>query len=173
MPTMPASTGASAGWNGNDASRPRTKNTISPTPAPTASAAISVRPAGCLSAPSGCRISSFNAASPGSLSDATTSTTRATCTSGPLHLDSVDDADDGGIDGAVFQARGHASGAAAHDEHDFADAGIHRVDGHEIIALRLAVRIHAAGHEQLRALQARILPRGDNRPDDSGEEHGP
>src|SRR3954447_22070149 len=160
MPTIPASTGASAGWNGNDASRPRTKNTISPRPAPTASAAISVRPAGCLSAPSGCRISSFKAKRLGSLTDDTTSpTTRATCTSGPLHLDGVDDADDGGVDRAVFQSGGHTCGAPAHDQHGFADPGIHRVDGHEVIALRLAVRVHAACHEQLRALEARVLPR--------------
>ena len=33
MPTTQASTGVSAGRNGNDASRPRTKNTCSPTPA--------------------------------------------------------------------------------------------------------------------------------------------
>ena len=34
MPTTQASTGGSAGRNGNDASLPRTKNTCSPTPAP-------------------------------------------------------------------------------------------------------------------------------------------
>src|SRR4029078_6343525 len=44
MPTMPASTGGSAGRNGKLASLPRTKNTYSPTPAPTASTATRGRP---------------------------------------------------------------------------------------------------------------------------------
>src|SRR5918993_9496 len=170
---MPASTGASAGSNGNDASRPRTKNTISPTPAPTASAAMRVRPAGCLSGASGWRMSSFSAASCGSFRVATTSPiTRASCTSAPLHFDLVDDADDGGIDGTVLQAGRHARGTAAHDEHGLADPGIDRVDRDEVIAFGVSVRVHAAGHEQLGALEARILPRGNHRPDDSGEEHG-
>ena len=41
----------------------------------------------------------------------------------------VDDADDGGIDRAVLHARRHARGAAADDEHGFADAGVDGVDG--------------------------------------------
>src|SRR5688500_6497722 len=58
MPTTPASAGTSVGINGKLASFPRTKNTISPTPAPTASTATSVRPTGPPSAPIGCRTSS-------------------------------------------------------------------------------------------------------------------
>ena len=42
MPTTPASAGTSSGRNGKLASFPRTKNTVSPTPAPTASTATSV-----------------------------------------------------------------------------------------------------------------------------------
>ena len=58
MPTMPASTGGSAGWNGKLASLPRTKNTSSPTPAPTESTATSGRPAGLASGVSGWTMSS-------------------------------------------------------------------------------------------------------------------
>ena len=50
--------------------------------------------------------------------------------------------------------------------------GVDRVDGDEIVAFRVSVRIHAAGHEQLGALEPRVLPRGNHRPDDLGEEHG-
>ena len=59
IPTTQASTGGSAGRNGNDASWPRTKNTCSPTPAPIASAATSVRPTGVRSGRIGCRTSSL------------------------------------------------------------------------------------------------------------------
>ena len=44
MPTMPASVGTSIGCHGKLASLPRTKNTVSPTPAPTESTATSGRP---------------------------------------------------------------------------------------------------------------------------------
>ena len=40
----------------------------------------------------------------------------------------VDDADDGGVDRAVFQAGGHPRRAAADDQHRLADAGIDGVD---------------------------------------------
>jgi hypothetical protein len=52
-------------------------------------------------------------------------------------LDRVDNADDGGVDRAVFHARGHPRRAAAYDEDGFADAGIDGVDGDQIAAFGL------------------------------------
>src|SRR5262245_47480446 len=90
MPTTHASVGVSAGRNGKDASRPRTKNTCSPTPAPTASSATSVRPAACRSGMIGCKIRSLWPVSAGSLSVETTSpTTRAICMIRPCLLSSL------------------------------------------------------------------------------------
>src|SRR4051794_18562016 len=122
MPTIPASTGGSAGWNGKLASFPRTKNTSSPTPAPTESTATSGRPAGLRSGVSGCSTRSLMPTRLSSLRVATTSPmTRASCT-GLLHqIDGVDDADDRGVDRAVLQAGRHAGGAAAHNEDGLAD----------------------------------------------------
>src|SRR5262245_34742752 len=148
MPTMQASVGGSSGRNGKEASRPRTKKTCSPTPAPTASTATSVRPAGVLSGATGWRTNSLWLASAGSFSVETTSPmTRASCmvcSRGPrgprlllLHVYAIDDADDRGIDGTVLQSRRHARGAAAHDEHGLADASIDGVHGDEIVAFRL------------------------------------
>src|SRR4029077_19216342 len=86
-------------------------------------------------------------------------------------LDFVDDADDRGIDGTVFQARCHAGRAAAHDQHGFADAGVDRVDRDQIIAFGLAAGIHRANDEELAADEARIFARGDDGADDLREEH--
>ena len=55
-------------------------------------------------------------------------------------FDGVDDADDGGIDRAILQARRHARRAAADDEHRLADARVDRVDGDEVVAFGLAAR---------------------------------
>src|SRR6185295_8651362 len=116
---MHASVGVSAGRNGNDASRPRTKNTCSPTPAPIESSATSVRPVARRSGVTGWSTRSLWPTSAASLTDATTDpTTRAICTAGSLlYFDLVDDADDGGINRTVFQAGRHAGGTAAHDQH--------------------------------------------------------
>src|SRR5687767_8124457 len=124
MPTIPASAGTSFGYHGKKASLPRTKKTVSPTPAPIESSATSARPTAAPSAPIGCTTSSVMPSRFGSLRVMTTSPmTFASCTSvagGDLHR--VDDADDGRVHGAVLQAGGHAGGAAADDEHGFADA---------------------------------------------------
>src|SRR5436190_2563110 len=72
MPTIPASTGGSAGKKGKLASLPRTKNTSSPAPAPTASTATRGRPAGWRSADSGCTSSSVSPVRLSSLRVATT-----------------------------------------------------------------------------------------------------
>src|SRR5882672_3042453 len=66
-----------------------------------------------------------------------------------VQFDVVDDADDGGVDWAVFHARRHARRAAADDEYGFADAGVHRVDGDEVGAFGLAAGIHRPRNEQL------------------------
>ena len=82
----------------------------------------------------------------------------------------IDDADDGGVDGAVLQARRHAGRAAADDQHGFAEAGIDRVDGDEVAAFGLAVRIDRPRDEQLVADEPLVLARGDDGPDDLGEQ---
>src|SRR5688500_6607213 len=100
--------------------------------------ATSVRPAGSPDALSGWSSSRVRPASSASFIVATTSPmTLASCTS-VFHFDGVDDADDRGIDRTVLQARGHARGAAAHDQDGFAEAGVDRVDGDEVIAVDLA-----------------------------------
>ena len=75
-----------------------------------------------------------------SWSTTTSPMTRASCMSGSavVHLDGVDDADDGGVDRAVLQARRHARRAAADDQHRLADAGVDGVDRDEVVAFGLA-----------------------------------
>src|SRR5688500_3331 len=175
MPTTPASAGTSVGKNGKLASLPRTKNTVSPTPAPTASTATSVRPTAVPSAAIGCSTSNVRLARFSSLRVTTTlPMTLASCTGSVScrDFDGVDDADDGGVDRAILQSRGQPSRAAADDQHGFADAGVDGVDGDEVTAFRLAVRVHRARHHQLVADEARIFPGGDNGPDYAGEDHG-
>jgi hypothetical protein len=46
-----------------------------------------------------------------------------------IELDCVDNADNGGVDGAVLAFGGHASGAAGDDEDGFAETGINGVNG--------------------------------------------
>ena len=129
---------------GNAASRPRTKNTCSPTPAPTESSATSVRPAGCRRTR---RAAGARAASSPTRFASLTVDDDVADDAGELHrqasvldLDGVDDADDGGVDRAVLQARRHARRAAADDEHRLADAGIDGVDGDEVVAFGFAAR---------------------------------
>src|SRR3989338_5190361 len=105
---MPASTGGSAGENGKLASLPRTKNTSSPTPAPTQSTATTGRPAGWRSGVKGCTSRSVAPVRFSSLRLTTTlPITRAKCIGYShllVHVDGVDNADDGRVDRAVFQA---------------------------------------------------------------------
>ena len=81
-------------------------------------------------------------------------------------VDRIDDADDRGVDGTVFQAGCHAGGAAADDQDGFADAGVDRVDRDELRAFRLAARIHGTGNEQLVTDEPRVFSRRHNRSDD-------
>src|ERR671912_2778671 len=132
MPTMLASVGTSTGWKGYAASRPRTKKTRSPTPAPAASVATSARPTSLPSRATGWIISSLTPDSRASLCEQTTvPTTRARCMGGRSrsgHRDGVDDADDGRVHRRLAETLGHARGTAGDDEHHFAGAGIDGVD---------------------------------------------
>src|SRR3954469_25289474 len=83
-----------------------------------------------------------------------------------VDVDAVDDADDGGVDGAVLEAGGHSRRAAADNQHGFADTGVDRVDGDEMIAVGLAARVDGTNHEQLAADQAGVLPGSHDRADD-------
>src|SRR5450759_507445 len=88
-----------------------------------------------------------------------------------LDLDGVHDADDGGVDRAVLEARGHSRGTAADDEHGLAEAGVDRVDRHEIAAFRLPGGIDRARDEQLGADETLVFPRRDDGPYDLGQDH--
>src|SRR5687767_9670702 len=170
MPTMPASVGTSVGKNGKLASLPRTKNTVSPTPAPTESTATSGRPTSFPSTPIGCTSSSVVPSNAGSLRVATTSPiTRASCMAVCLFrdVDGIDDADYAGIDRRVFHARRHARRAAADDQYRFADAGVDGIDRDEIVAFGLAFGIDGPGQQQLVADQPGIFSRRDDGPDDT------
>src|SRR5581483_6209646 len=89
---------------------------------------------------------------------------------GELH--GIDNADDGRIDRTVLEAGGHAGRAAAHNEDSLADAGVDRIDGHEVLAVGLAAGIDRPRHEQLAADQAGVLSRGDDGPHDLRQQHG-
>src|SRR6266516_1588890 len=83
----------------------------------------------------------------------------------------VDDADDGGVDRAILEAGRHPRGAAADDEHRLSDAGVDRVDRHQIVAFRLSAGIDRTDNEQLVADESWVLARGDDSPHDFGEKH--
>ena len=154
---------------------PRTKNTVSPTPAPTESTATSVRPES--RAVGGNRLQDEQrdagevlvlagdddvADDPGQLHGVSRPAATSMVSTMPTMAAST---------GQSFMPDGHPRGAAADDEHGLADAGVHGVDGDEVIAFGFAVGIHRAGHEQLVADEPRVLPRGDNGPDDAGQDH--
>src|SRR5262245_8139361 len=128
MPTIPASTGGSTGKKGKLASFPRTKNTSSPTPAPTASTATSGRPTGSRDGARGWTSSSLRPVNDSSLRVATTSPiTRARCMGAPSWIrdvNRVDDSNNGGVDWAILHPRRHAGRAPADDEHGLPDAGV-------------------------------------------------
>src|SRR6267378_3255260 len=88
-----------------------------------------------------------------------------------LHLDGVDDADDGGIDRAVLEAGGHAGRGSADDEHLVAEAGVDGVHGDHVARLVLAAGVDRAHEQELRAQEALVLPRGHHRADHPREDH--
>src|SRR5712692_6224371 len=107
------------------ASLPRTKNTSSPTPAPTESAATITRPTGSRDEDIGCTSSNVTPLSVSFLLLRTTfPTTRPSCMGSVLDFDLVDDADNGGIHRAILHARRHARRAAADNQHGLAEARV-------------------------------------------------
>src|SRR3989338_1879077 len=156
---------------------------VSPAPAPTESSAITGLPEGRPCGSSGCTTRIFLPSSTGFFAVQTTlpmtlpRNIRKSLAGGSgegffvVEVDGVDDADDGGVHGAVFALNRHAGGAALDDEHGFAEAGVHRVDRHKIIAVVLAVRRDSLHHQQLLPFQARVLAGGDNGSDNASEKH--
>src|ERR1700758_986615 len=156
---------------------------VSPVPAPTASRAMTGRP---LSRPlrsSGCTIKSFCPMSAGSFMVQTTlPMMRPRCMlffprGGEFgfvervehHF--IDDADDRGIHGPVLALGGVAGGAAGHDQHRFAESGIHRVDGDEVTGFIVPLRRNWFHDEELLAVQARIFARRNHGADNASENH--
>src|SRR5271169_4116981 len=120
---------------------------VSPVPAPTASSAITGRP---LSRPlrsSGWTMRSFCPISAGSFIVQTTLPMMRPRSmlflsrggefgfvQGVEHH-FIDDANDRGVHGAVLAFGGVARRAAGHDQHGFAESGVHRVDGDQVAGL--------------------------------------
>src|SRR5262249_11789985 len=112
--------------------------------------------------------------SPASLRDATTvPTTRARNTALLRQLHAVDHAHDGGVDGSVLHAEGHARRGARHHQHAVAEPGVDGVDGHHVRGLVPAAGVRRAYHEQLRARELLVLAGGDDRADDAAEDQAP
>src|SRR3954462_14031022 len=143
MPITAASTGAALRPSASPAARPSiTTSTFSSTPAPTPSIARIAVPRGVSSMLSGWTSSSFAPSNLRCFWVATTvPTTRPICITllgGSLCAPSrssdipvIDDADDAGIDGRLGGIERKARFLAADEEHFFANAGAHRVDGDE------------------------------------------
>ena len=183
MPTIEASVGTVRGWNGNEASAPRTKNTSSPTPAPAASVATRVRPNG--DAVLGQRLDHEQG-------DAGQACVLVGADDGPddardLH-GILAGAVDGGDQPAVVTSSTMPTMTASTGQSfipvamraelpltistSLADAGVDGVDGDERRALGLARRIDGPDDEQLVADEAFVLAGGDDRAGDAGEQHG-
>jgi len=88
-----------------------------------------------------------------------------------VEVDGVDDADDGGVDGAVFAFGGHAGGAAGDDEDGFAETGVNGIDGNQIAGFVGALGIDGFYDEQLLAFEARVFASGNDSADDASEKH--
>lgn len=89
-----------------------------------------------------------------------------------VEVDGIDDADNGGVDRAVFAFGGEARGAAGNDQHRFTKAGIDGIDGDEVAGFVAAFRIDGLHDEKFFSFEARILARGNNCADDARENHG-
>src|SRR5262249_32943669 len=74
-----------------------------------------------------------------------------------LHRPMIDDADDARVDGGFAGVEGKRRLFAAHEEHFFAHAGAHRVDGHERPADGLALRGQRLHEEQRETHEIGIL----------------
>jgi hypothetical protein len=88
-----------------------------------------------------------------------------------VELNGINDADDGGVDGAVFALGGQAGGTAGDDENRFAEAGVNRVDSDEVTGFVAAFGIDGLDDEELFAFEARVLTSGNDGADDASEKH--
>jgi hypothetical protein len=81
------------------------------------------------------------------------------------NFNSVNDADNGCINRAVFAAKSHARGTALHYQDDLSDARAHRVYRNNMAFFVLAVHINKPRDQQLAPGQAVIFSRGNYSPD--------
>src|SRR5688500_9958294 len=160
MPTMAASTGAAFLPIASLAARPsRTISTFSCTPAPTPSTASSSGPRGVSSSVNGCTNSSF---APSSLRFFCVATsvpvTRARIMTRTLpDVPGVDDADDARVCGYLGRIKRKAGLFAADEEHILADAGTHRIGGHDDASDGFARRRHRLHEQERDAVERRVL----------------
>jgi hypothetical protein len=77
----------------------------------------------------------------------------------------VDDADHGGVDGAVLALKGHSRRAALNYQDNFVKACAYRVYGNKMPLLILTVDADQAGDKQLAPVQAFVLASRNNSPD--------
>ena len=87
-----------------------------------------------------------------------------------VHLDGVDDADDGRVDRAILHTGRHPRRAAADDEDSLAEARIDGIDGNEVVAVRLAGWVDWTRDEQFVADETLVFARSDDRPYDFRED---
>src|SRR5450631_1506352 len=71
----------------------------------------------------------------------------------------VDDADDGGVDGAVLALGGVARGASGNNQHRLTGAGADCIDGNQVARFVRALGRNGFGDEEFLAFQARVLAR--------------
>src|SRR6185295_3768775 len=171
MPMIAASTAANFRPSACPAAFPSiTTSTFSPMPAPTESIASSVVPRGVSSRVSGCTSSSLAPSSLRFFCVATTvPTTRAICTLRQAPV--IDDADDGGVGGRLGGIERKRRFAAADEEDVLADAGADRVERDQRAPRRLARCRQRLQHEQLDAVEVRVLHGRYNFADDSRQLH--
>jgi hypothetical protein len=93
-------------------------------------------------------------------------------------IDSVDNADDDGIDGGIFEVGRQAGGTALAKENHFPDSSAHAIDRDNGIGtgpkLGWILIVHElwSKQEQLATIHGRVFLGRDDRPFDTGEEHG-
>ena len=83
----------------------------------------------------------------------------------------VDDADNGGVDGAVLALERHAGRTTLHDEYDLIDAGSNGIDGDQMPFLILAFDVDHSGDQKLAPVKAIIFSRCNDGSDYSGKKH--
>src|SRR5678809_861610 len=76
-----------------------------------------------------------------------------------------------GVDWAIPPSGRHAGRAAADDQDRLANAGVDGIDGNEVGTFSFSVGVHGPRDQQFAADQPRVLPRRDDGPDDTRENH--